>query len=519
MRVRNMKRAMLAAVAMLAIAALAGCGGNGKGGSGNFQQSFAGVNPTITVSPSTANVQPGTSQLFLVTVTGSLDDTVTWEVNGAVGGNPTVGTIDLNGIYTAPVAVPVPAQTTITAVLNAANGFSASSIATVTSVVFSNSSFKGNYVLSLKGIGPNPPAFSNFYAVGAITADGNGNITGGEEDLNDSHSGYAQATSVTGTYNIGYDGRGTLNLNSSLGSFSYAIALRADGDATVNEADKVVANATGSLEAQAGNLSAPAGNYAFGFAGASSACGSMNSIGLVGVNAGAASGLQDLNCAGTITQSQGLNGAYSNTDGRGRGTGSFSSLAGTSDFVYYVVSPNRYRFLSSDTGIGLLGSADLQTKTSFTDSDFNGQYVIASSANSQTTVSSMLMDIDPSGGNVANGLIDINNTGSVSTANLTGAYSLSSTGYVVGTFNAILNTVLGPEETAFPFSMYLVSPTQAYYLDLRTQVQGKTDLEGVTGGGMVYAQTGILIGNSAWVGSFTTRQFGYSTNGGVVSPA
>jgi len=512
---------MPVAVAMLVICALAGCGGSGGGS--NYQPSYAGVNPTVTVAPATANVPSGGRQQFVVTVTNSLYDTVTWEVNGVVGGNSTLGTIDVNGVYTAPLLAPSPAEATVTAVLNAADSFSGTSIVTITSVAFNNSSLKGNYVLGLKGI--SSPGLSTFYALSSITSDGNGNIIGGEEDLNESKSGYVQAPSVTGTYFIGADGRGVLNLNSSLGSFSYAIALRADGTAGVNESDASVVSAAGSLEAQAATVSAPSGNYAFGFAGANSACTSLDSIGVFGLSNGALSGLQDMNCGGTVTQSQALSGSYGNIDGLGRGTGSFSSTTGTSNFVYYVVSANRYRFLSLDTAAELLGSADLQTKTSFADSDFNGYYVIATSANSQTTVSNSLLEIYAAGGNVAAGFIDTNSTGivtstnlmgasKVSSTNLSGAYSLSSTGYVVGTFN----TVLDSGATSFPFSMYLVSPTQAYYLDLQTQVQGRIGVEGVTGGGMVYAQATPVLGNIEWAGSYTTQQFGYSTTGGVFSP-
>ncbi len=504
---------MLATAAMLTISALAGCGGSGGGG--NYQPSYAGVNPTVTVTPATANVPPGGRQQFVATVVNSLYDTVTWEVNGVVGGNSTVGTVDINGIYTAPLLTPSPPEASVMAVLNAADSFSGTSIVTITSVAFNNSSLKGNYVLSLKGIGANKSTFSNFYTVGAITADGNGNIIGGEADLNDSKLGYVQATSITGTYFIGIDGRGVLNLNSSLGSFSYAIALGADGNAGVNQSDISVVYGVGSLEAQAANPSSPSGSYVFGFTGASSVCGPLNSIGVFGLNNGSLSGSQDMNCGGAVTQSQGLSGSYGNTDGLGRGSGSFFSGTGTSDFVYYVVSANRYRFVSSDAGLGILGSADLQTKTSFAYSDFGGYYVIANSAISQTTVSNSLVEIYASGGNVPAGVIDINDTGTVSTGNLTGAYSLNSSGYVVGTLHAIINTF----STSFPFSMYLVSPTQAYYLDLRTEVEGKIDFEGVTGGGMVYAQTTPVLGNIEWAGSYTTQQFGYSTTGGVFSPA
>jgi hypothetical protein len=489
-----MTRSMLALTAVSLLFLLAACGG----GNGIYQS--LAVTPTIAVSPPTANVQAGSSQPFAATVTNSLDDSVTWEVNGVIGGNTLVGTIDINGLYTAPSLVPTPPNVTVTAVLNAATNYSANSILTIATATFNNSSLQGNYVLSLRGIGSDGPPF---YALGALSADGNGNITGGEEDLNAANSGYSHTTSVTGSYTIGPDGRGTLNLSSSLGSFSYAIALRASKNAGLNEMDKAVFNATGSLEAQANGVATPSGNYAFGFNGTSAACGALNSIGVFGWNSGAMSGVQDANCAGAITQSHALSGSYGSADGLGRGTGSFSANTGASNFVYYVVSASHYRFLCPDNGSPFLGSADLQTQSSFAASDFNGNYVIASSASSPGALAGSLALIGAAGGNIPGGYMDINSTGAFNSYNLTGAYSLSPNGYVNGTLNT-------PGAT-FPFSMYLASPTQSYYLDLRTSISG---------GGTAYAQNVTLVtsGALAWAGSYTVEQFGYYTGGGVISP-
>jgi hypothetical protein len=41
---------------------------------------------------------------------------VTWQVSGVTGGNSTVGKIDVNGLYTAPVSVPAPPTVTVTAI-------------------------------------------------------------------------------------------------------------------------------------------------------------------------------------------------------------------------------------------------------------------------------------------------------------------------------------------------------------------------------------------------------------------
>ena len=438
-------------------------------------------------------------QQFSATVTNSTNTSVNWSVNGIAGGNSTVGTISSAGLYTAPVIVPSPASVTVSAQLEANAGVSGNGIVTITPVTFSNASLKGTYVLSVSGIDVNGFAF---YAVGAITADGNGHITGGEEDLNDVASGYFQANPVTGTYSLGPDGRGTLTLSSSIGSFSYAFAMRALNNAGLNESDKNVVNAIGTLEQQtATGVAAPSGNYAFGFNGSGFGCGPFYSAGIFNLGSGNVGGIQDLNFGGTVTQSQVLSGSYGGIDTLGRGTGSFSSGTGSSDFVYYVVSASRYRLMCPDAAIFFLGSADLQTQASFASTDFNGSYVLNNSANTQAGVSYTLIQFNASGGSVSSGYYDVNDTGKVGQASLSGAYSLTSNGRISGSFTV--------NASSLPFTMYLISPTQAYYLDMRTNA---------VGGGNVYAQSSAVSTNAAWAGSYATRQFGYFVVSGAVLP-
>jgi len=63
---------------------------------------------TVAVSPSSTSVRTGRSKTFTATVTGA-PNTVTWSVNGTAGGDTVVGTVDGNGQYLAPTAVPNPA--------------------------------------------------------------------------------------------------------------------------------------------------------------------------------------------------------------------------------------------------------------------------------------------------------------------------------------------------------------------------------------------------------------------------
>ena len=487
-----MRRAILAAIASLVVLTMSACGGGGNPPPPN--------NPMVTVSPATANVQEGSQQQFTATVTNTSDTAVTWQVNNITGGNASVGTITSGGLYTAPDAIPSPASVTITAFISDVPSISGSAIVTITSVQFGPSSLKGNYIFSLSGV---DSSGNSFYAAGAITADGAGNITGGEEDLNDVTSGYFNAPSITGTYTIGSDGRGTLNLNNSLGQFQFAFAMQALDNAVLNEIDNTVVAATGNLEVQASSVAPPSGNYAFGFSGSGLGCGAINSAGIFALNAGNILGPQDLNCGGSIIQSQNMSGSLSTTvDGLGRGTGSFSGASsGSSNLIYYVVSPNRFRFLCPDPATFFLGSADLQTQQSFAASDFNGSYVINTSANTQAGVSYTLIRINASNGNVSSGYYDVNDTGTVGQASLSGAYTLASNGYVTGTWNVNNNTALR-------FGLYLSSPTSGYYVDERTSA---------VGGGNIAAQTGSVTTNAAWAGSYATKQFGYFLAGGVLN--
>jgi hypothetical protein len=85
----------------------------------------------VSVTPNPVNVTVSTQQQFTATVTGSTNQSVTWLVNGTVGGNSTVGTISTTGLFTAPATIPVPPPVTVTAVANADGTSSGSAQATI----------------------------------------------------------------------------------------------------------------------------------------------------------------------------------------------------------------------------------------------------------------------------------------------------------------------------------------------------------------------------------------------------
>src|SRR6516165_627773 len=69
----------------------------------------------VTVNPPTANLATGAPQQFTATVTNSTTQLVNWSVNGAPGGNSTVGLITTGGLYTAPAFVPSGGTVTVSA--------------------------------------------------------------------------------------------------------------------------------------------------------------------------------------------------------------------------------------------------------------------------------------------------------------------------------------------------------------------------------------------------------------------
>jgi len=87
-------------------------------GPGSTPTKSATAAPTIAVSvvPASAVVQTSAALQFQATVTGNVNQGVTWKVNNTVGGDSGVGTITSSGQYTAPATVPLAGSVTIAAV-------------------------------------------------------------------------------------------------------------------------------------------------------------------------------------------------------------------------------------------------------------------------------------------------------------------------------------------------------------------------------------------------------------------
>ncbi len=86
---------------------------------------------SVSVSPATAQVVAGAQQQFTATVTGTVNQSVTWSLSGAGCSGSTCGTITSAGLYTAPSTVPTPATVTVTATSKADTSKSGTATVTV----------------------------------------------------------------------------------------------------------------------------------------------------------------------------------------------------------------------------------------------------------------------------------------------------------------------------------------------------------------------------------------------------
>lgn len=179
---------------------------------------------TVTVSPGSASVALNGTQQFTAAVSGTTNKQVTWTLNGAGCTGNACGTISSAGLYTAPANAPNPATVTVTAI--SAQDATKKGTATVTITQNLNARLLGLYAFWLEGF----DASDNLVATaGSFVADGDGKLTG-QVDSNGVASSPHTGQTLTGTYQVSADGRGTLTFAAGTTSTNLRFAMNTVGD-------------------------------------------------------------------------------------------------------------------------------------------------------------------------------------------------------------------------------------------------------------------------------------------------
>jgi large repetitive protein len=346
----------------------------------------------------------------------------------------------------------------------------------------SNSLINGNYSFLFSGFDAN----GTVIIAGNFAANGAGAVSSGQEDIN-RVSGVVVGATLTGTYSLGTDGRGTMQLIASTGTgtvftSNYLLALDSGGNIHVIEDETTPTNGvgithgSGIMKVSVGAFGATnfSGNYAFEFSGQDFLAEPAVLAGVVAPDGQQTfkSGTVDFNDGGVYSPQLSLTGSFQvgASNSKGVATMTFQPPTGaqvTLTFTFYFVSANDIFFAEVDPAATtnplprLGGEMFLQNPgTQFTQGVLQGPGVVSGTglvgtgiSGSNSTVFAGLLT-SALGDGTANLTFDQNDGGTVTTLNsASGSYQVLPNGRV-GFTN------LGNRLTA----AYLFGPDQGFII-------------------------------------------------------
>jgi hypothetical protein len=269
---------------------------------------------------------------------------------------------------------------------------------------------QGDYAFRFGGF--NPQGLTA--AAGSFSADGNGNIVGGLMDRNSVSSGAQRGLSLAGTYSVGANHLGVMNLTFADGTAAtYAMAVSADGSARFIEFDASAGagtNGSGDMKKQDSVSLATlktAGNYVFQLAGVDAQGARMATAGAFTINDSGtmSTGIADVNDAGTMAHAA-LNGNFAQSTSGAR-TAEFDfdpkAAAGivSGHLSLYPVSADEMFAVQTDAAGQplMVGSILRQSAASFTSASFAGNEIIQATGFSggETQMIFGVLNIDAAG--------------------------------------------------------------------------------------------------------------------------
>jgi hypothetical protein len=369
--------------------------------------------PAIQISMLRAPSQVvlGFVQQFSADIQNDLDSHgVRWFVGDVAGGNATLGTIDNQGIYTAPSGS---SEMMIAIVAKSVTDPAKTASANVTLIVNTHPDFTGAYAFSFKG----PDGLSLTAAAGIIHLDGAGRLSATLDINSGSANTFLPGVSVTGFYGFEHNNLGHATLTYKVGqqtaTMSFRLALLNDAAARLMEFD-TQGIGTGMIEKQSAS-------------GLSTSLDGPRVLALSGLNIITGQYNPQVSILGTFTGTSGtLNGIYDTTGyDQTLLTGSYSFGATntlTLDFEgwnsgvpvplrVYPVSPDKAFVIS--TGMPVLsGVIEKQTGGPYSLSSFTGTWVFSlqSTDDSYHLATARLVRIrsDGSGVNASGDMFDNN---------------------------------------------------------------------------------------------------------------
>ena len=314
---------------------------------------------------------------------------------------------------------------------------------------FSTAKITGNYAFGLVGV--NSTGGSRATMAGEFNSDGNGNITGGEIDFNDSSSAPGNAPLSASTFSVASTGRGTGALTvTGQGTLDFvfyvvsATELLFMDDGSVN--DPLV---VGQVLQQSGTFTDA----------------SLNGVSVVedeslsGAEPSTEAGLLTFDGAGSFTLSADQN--KGGTVGTESGSGSYSTASngrvtlGDNARVFYLIGLN-HAFLVGTNSYVAFGTLTPQTGSNFTNASLSGIYLGGTQQPVSWSVDTEVDYVNAGGNGTATITYDDDGSGGPTSGGGSFTYAISSNGRVVVTDNGVQGEIL-----------YMISASQGVGMDAK----------------------------------------------------
>ena len=421
----------------------------------------------ITIMPTAASLVAGGHYQFSDTVVGASDTAVNWSVSGTGCSGSACGTISAGGLYVAPATITGQLNVTVKVTTQATP--SASATANVTVLVSDNAKLSGHYAFLFNGFDNN----GVYQVAGSIDADGEGNIPSGTEDVNYTVNPAADL-SISGTYGVTSDNRGTLTIKGPLGTQTLCMTLDASGAmGRLISCDQSGIRGSGVIylqNASAFHTSSLSKGYVVSLTGSNLSGARVGALGLFFPNgAGLVNGASlDVNQGGNTPPTfPGFSGTYAvSSTGRGTMTWKVPGFdGGLFHFTFYVVSQQKLLLISMDpissSNPIFSGPANLQVGAPFFQTSFFGASIFNMSGPLNGKTDNMIGRIQFDSDGSVGVSDDRNSAGTVSLGQvISGAYDLEIDG------RGDLNLDCG-----CTWVFYATAPNQGFVMDTSSEVR------------------------------------------------